>query len=134
MKQLLVFSIIAIFIFSACNSTPNVEEHQQKPEDVVKAFYEAMGNLEFQKAEALGTEHTKKQVKYFATELGMITDEKEKKEFMASVQLNFKTVNCSEQEGTMTCRICCGPDGGEAEAEVVQLENKWYVQITLGEY
>lgn len=133
MKHLLAFSIVSILLLASCNTPPNVEEHQQKPEDVAKAFFEAMGKQEFEKAAALGTDHTKKQVKYFATELGMVKKE-EQEEMMASMKLDFQSVNCADQEGSMICKICCGPDGGEAEAEVVQLQNKWFVEITLGEY
>jgi hypothetical protein len=130
MKHLFLFSFLAILLFSACNSTPNVEEYQQKPEDVAKAFFEALSEQEFQKAIALGTAHTQEQVKLYATELGMAKED-EREAMIASRKLNFKSVSCTEQEGSMICKVCCNTEGAEAEAEVVQLENKWFVQITL---
>lgn len=129
-----LFSFFLLFsLITACNQAANVADLQGTPEEAAKAFMEAFSAQEFQKAEALGTAHTKKQIRYFATELGMV-GEKERSEMLAGFVLNFEKVECKEQGGAMRCKICCGADGAEAELELMQQDEKWFVQVTLGDY
>lgn len=127
--------LFLILLFAACGGTPNVTEHQQSPEEAVKAFFQALSNNEFDKAAALGTEATQKQVAFYRTELSMVQDNpEERKELEARFKLDFKKLECEERQGTMTCIICCNTAGGEATVELHQKDKLWLVDTELGNY
>jgi len=125
--------ILLFSLFLACTNSPDMSKEQQTPETAAKAFFEALSSATFEKAAALATEMTQKQIKYLRTDLSMAADE-EYKELLASFKLDFKTIECAEQAGTMTCVLCCAKGGGEATVELMQKNEKWFVHTKLGDY
>jgi len=123
----------ALTLFAACNNVPKVAELQTKPEDAAKAFFEALSEKNIEKAQALGTENTKRQVHLLGIYFNMSSDKDiadKKKEL--NLDLQFKSITCAENQGKMICKICCNGEGAEADIEMVQQDGKWFVQHDFG--
>jgi hypothetical protein len=122
--------LLLIPFFFACKN-PKVAAFQSKPEDAVKAFYEALYKLDLETASALGTDLTKRQLHLFGVLLKMSSAEDmevKKKE----VQVQLKNLSCSYKEGKMICTICCGADGKEKGVEMMLQKGKWFVHKHFG--
>ena len=130
MRFLTLFSLFALLII-ACNGKPNVVNLQKSPEEASKAFFEALSALDYDKAQALGTEETQTQLRYLRADLNMSSDE-ERAEREKELKLEVKSVNCSEANGKTTCAVCCNAEGGEASVEMVQQDGKWFVSTSFG--
>jgi hypothetical protein len=127
----LVLSAISMFFFSGCYQTPKVIQHQKKPEDAVKAFYEAISSRNLEKAKALSTDSTKRQLHLFGTSLIMSGDV-EKDSLLKAYQLNFENIICSGSPLRMICKICCDASGREKDTELMQMDGLWFVNSDFG--
>ena len=126
-----LFLLLSVSLLIGCNSKPNVAELQKTPETAAKSFFEAIGAKNQDKANALSTEFTQRQLRLFMTDMSMGTDE-EKLEKEKNIKLEFKSVSCQETDGKMTCKICCNAAGAEADVEMTQVDGKWFVNMGFG--
>jgi hypothetical protein len=129
-KKIALF-FAALAIFAACNNAPNVTASQSKPEDAAKAFFEALGEMNIEKAQALGTATTKRQLHLLGIYFNMSSEE-DKASKKKELQLEFKSITCAENQGKMICKVCCNSEGAEADVEMVQQDGKWFVQRDFG--
>lgn len=118
---LLCFSMVII----ACNEPAATD--QSSPEAAVKGLFEALKAGDFETAKLYGTTSTQESLLDFKTNLNMISDD-EKKEVLAPYNMEISKVTCAEEQGQTNCELCCS-DAGEVRVEVVQQEQKWFVQM-----
>ncbi|BDS14643.1 nuclear transport factor 2 family protein [Aureispira anguillae] len=115
---------IAFLCCVACNRTPDIA--QNTPEEAVRGLFDALKASDFEKAKHYGTISTKESIQNFATNLKMINEE-EKKALLAPFKMEISKVDCSEQEGTTICKLCCSED--DIAIEMIQQDDKWFAQM-----
>jgi hypothetical protein len=110
---------------TACNT--NNTAKQDSPETTVRGIFSAIQSENFELALQFCTPSTKESLQDFATNLKMIPlDEKES--LLAPFSMQISTVACQDNQGITRCDLCCS-DLGEISIEMVQKDDKWYVQM-----
>lgn len=124
------FTAIALLLLlsSACTTTePEID--QSTPEAATKGFFEALNQGHYDLAGRYGTDATDESVRHFKTNLKMVSEE-EKKVLTAPFEVPLDKVSCTEQQGNTVCTVVY-QNQQEVRAELVQRNDKWFVQMEL---
>ncbi|MCP4439096.1 MAG: DUF4878 domain-containing protein [Aureispira sp.] len=126
--RLLTFAsllILSTFLFSCEESSK-----QLTPEDAARGFFTALAELDFETAKTYATESTQQSLKLIEVAMNMSSEE-DKAELKKQFAIEIKEVTCAEVDGQTSCKICCDASGGEAPVNMVQEDNKWYVNLEM---
>ncbi len=119
-KHLGAFFLLAVLAVG-CGS-----DAQKTPEEAARYFLESLAELEFDKAATCATEAMRKEIQNLHAEW-KISSPTERELFKSSLQVQIKTVDCKEVDGTMTCVVCCRPDGAKGDLQMQQRDGRWFV-------
>lgn len=119
------FLFLATFLFSCAENAK-----QQTPEDAARGFFAALAELDFETAKTYATENTQQSLKLLEVSMNMSSPE-DKKELKKQFAIELKEVTCTEADGQTSCKVCCDAAGGEAPVNMVQEDNKWYVNLEM---
>ena len=124
-KLYLAALALALLGLGACQSGGSAKT----PEDCLREFNRAMGELDFERAKRFSTELSHKN--YIAPcqaalRMGHWTAEEAKK----FLKMSEAKLQCQDQQGQMRCLICCSAEGAEAEFDLVQEQEQWLVNIS----
>lgn len=114
---------------SACTSEVTVD--QNKAETVAKGFMEALQQQDFATAQKYCTPDARKALVDFETNLKM-SNEEEKTVQLSAFDMQIREVTCADEEGTTTCKVCCNTANEPAELELVEQDQKWYINTEIG--
>ena len=90
-------------------------------------MFESIKDQDFEKASLYGTSNTQISLRDFVTNLNMISEE-EKLKVLSPFNFEISKVECSENQGSTVCMLCCSNDG-EISINMVKQDNKWFVQM-----
>lgn len=114
-----------MFLMMACNS--NNAANQARPETAVRGIFDAIQSENFDLALQFCTPSTMQSLQDFAANLRMIPAA-ERESLLAPFFMQISTVACQEEQGITRCALCCS-DLGDISIEMVQKDDKWYVQM-----
>ncbi len=118
---------IYLFLLTLVGCAPEQHVSQSSPEEAAKGMFEALREQDFEKASLFGTSTTQISLRDFATNLNMISEE-EKRTILSPFDFEISKVECSENQGSTVCNLCCSNDG-ELSINMVKQDNKWFVQM-----
>jgi len=124
---LVVFSFALLLFLFSCEEPPG----PKNAEETLRSFLLAVNVLDISEAQKLATENTDKQLQLLGVYMKMSSDEEvaaKKKELFTEI----KTVKCSGNATKMNCTICCGTDGKEKTATLIQQNGNWFVDMHFG--
>lgn len=127
--RIFIAIILVLGLSWACTNSASVPIDQSTPEASAKGFFEALSKGDYDLARRYGTDPTQKSVRDFSTNLKMVSEE-EKQELEAAFQTAIEQVNCTDEQGNMTC-IILYQNQNEVRAELVQQNELWFVQLEL---
>lgn len=123
MRFTVVFVILLLGLIS-CNEP----EKPKNAEETLRAFQLAINVLDIGTAQKLAVESTKKQLQLLAVDMKMSSAEAvaaKKKTLFTEI----KTVKCSGDTAKKDCTVCCGIDGKEKNAILIQQNGSWLVEM-----
>jgi hypothetical protein len=119
------FYYLLLLTLIGCESEQQVS--QSTAEDSIKGLFEAIKAQDFEKASLYGTANTQISLRDFVTNLNMISEE-EKLKVLSPFNFEISKVECSENQGSTVCKLCCSNDG-DLSINMVKQDNKWFVQM-----
>ena len=122
--------LICLFLFLEVSCSSEVQVYQSNPEETIRGFFQALKDEEFEKASLYTTAETQESLRNFVANLNMNSAE-EKAILLSPFKMEISKINCSENQGAIICFLCCSPDG-ETPVNMVQQDNKWFVEMEFG--
>ena len=119
------FYFLLFLLTTACTTETQVS--QDSPSDALKGIFEAIKNQDFEKASLYGTANTQISLRDFVTNLKMVSKE-ERINLLSPFNMKISKVECTEIQGSTICSLCCS-DEGDISINMVQQDNKWFVQM-----
>ena len=126
MRLLIALSLFVILVVLACEST-DAALQQTTPKEATQGFLKAFEAEDFDLVERYISASSKESFQNFRTNLNMISAE-ERKTVLEAYKVPVETINCLEQQGKTRCNLAYKPEG-EGMLNLVQQEQKWFVQI-----
>jgi predicted outer membrane protein len=117
---------LGIALLIAVSAASCGKDVQKTPEDTARYFLESLAELDFDKAATCATVAMRKQLSELHAEW-KISSPTERDLFKSSLQVQIKSVECKEIDGTMTCTVCCRPDGATGSLTMQQVDGRWFV-------
>ena len=121
---------ISLFLFLEVSCESEVQVYQRNPEETIRGFFQALKEEEFEKASLYTTVETQVSLRDFVANLDVISVE-EKTILLSPFKMGVSKAICSENQGATICSLCCSPDG-EIIVNMVQQDNKWFVEMEFG--
>lgn len=129
-KVSLLFLSALVLTFAACKK-------EETPSDVARKFFDAIENMEFDKAKLVSTEETGKMLDVLSGFANM-SKEKPKKEKSSITILSEKvdgdkatvTYKAERDSASMAAEGMTGPSSMEETINLVKVEDQWKVSIT----
>lgn len=126
MRLLIALSLFVILVVLACEST-NVAVQQNTPKEATQGFLKAFEAEDFDLVERYISASSKESFQNFRTNLNMISVE-ERKTVLEAYKVPVETIQCQERLGHTSCLLTYKPEG-EGTINLVQQEQKWFVQL-----
>ena len=123
--RIFLFLLFCAALLLSCNN--NKASEQDRPESAIRGVFKAIQSENFEKAAQFCTASSKKSLQDFATNLKMVSSS-EKENLLAPFSMQITKIDCQESLGSTHCDLCCS-EFGDVSLEMVQQDNKWFVQI-----
>lgn len=121
--------LVLMLLMNACANEVAVDQSQ--PETVAKGFMGALQQQDFATAQKYCTPEARNALIDFETNLKM-SNEEEKATQMSAFEMQISQVECKDKEGNTICTVCCNTTNEPAELELVEHDQKWYINTEIG--
>lgn len=126
MRLIIAASLFILLVVLACEST-ETPVNQATPKETAQGFLDALQAENFDLAAKYVAASSRESLQNFQTNLKMISEE-ERKTILDAYKVPVQSIDCAEQQGSTTCKLTYQPEG-EGSLNLVQQEDKWFVQM-----
>lgn len=116
-------------LIGLCQCGPSKTINYKRPQSVVRAYYQALEQNDFERLLRLGTPEMQGTINLLYNMYNLLPEE-ERASLSASASIQkIKKITCEVQENTAVCKACCEANGALLEAPLTlkRINKQWLV-------
>lgn len=116
-------------LLGLCQCGPSKTINYKRPQNVVRAYYQALEQNDFERLLRLGTPEMQGTINLLYNMYNLLPEE-ERNNLKSSVSVQkIKKITCEIQENTAICKACCDTKGKSLEGPITlkRINKQWLV-------